>query len=155
MVYVIFWRVETVGWRFMPYIIFFIYLTIYKHILAHSTSMLYKSLEVFLLLFSCSFFKAAWHYQEKKKKEYRYQKTAQEGWLFKWQGRVTHTALQKPALEISWDSGTCNRSHMGMLLSACGTWESHPAPGQMEQDAPINFSVAIKTLRETVYLLPA
>lgn len=51
----------------MPYIIFFIDLTIYKqYILACSTSMLCKSLEVFLLLLSCPFFKAAWHYQKKE-----------------------------------------------------------------------------------------
>jgi len=88
-----------------------------------------------------------------KRRGIKVSENSTRGMAFQMEGRLTHNALQQPALEISWDSGICNRSHMGMSLSPCGTWESHPAPGQMEQDAAINFSLAIKTLRETMYLL--
>lgn len=67
MVYVIFWRVEMVGWRFMPYIIFFIYLIIYKRILACSTSTVYKS-PGFFSSFSLIFFLKQLGATEKKKK---------------------------------------------------------------------------------------
>lgn len=87
-----------VGWRFMPYIIFFIYLIIYKRILACSTSTVYKS-PGFFSSFSLIFFLKQLGATEKKKKS-RYLKLARDVWFCKWQERVTHIALQKPALEI-------------------------------------------------------
>lgn len=56
-----------VGWRFMPYIIFFIYLIIYKRILACSTSTVYKS-PGFFSSFSLIFFLKQLGATEKKKK---------------------------------------------------------------------------------------
>lgn len=69
MVYVIFWRVEMVGWRFMRYIIFFIYLIIYKRILACSTSTVYKSPGFFSSFSLIFFFLKQLGATEKKKKK--------------------------------------------------------------------------------------
>lgn len=88
-----------VGWRFMPYIIFFIYLIIYKRILACSTSTVYKS-PGFFSSFSLIFFFLKQLGATEKKKKSRYLKLARDVWFCKWQERVTHIALQKPALEI-------------------------------------------------------
>ena len=54
----------------------------------------------------CFFFKQRGATDKKKQ---MYQKFTSEVQFPKWQERATQIALQKPALEICWDSDFCNR----------------------------------------------